>query len=130
MHARAYRRQVIARQAQAFTGEKLEDIAGTAHFTDGFGQGLAFFASQQGAQFLLAGEDFAADLVQRIAARLDAGGRPGRERSPCRINGSLDLGDVSLGIFANHIAQVGGVDIGAVFSGCYPLATDVIVETL
>ena len=42
-------------------------------------QRLALFARQQGAQLVLAGQDFVADLVQRIGARLDAAGRPGRE---------------------------------------------------
>ena len=72
MDARAHRRQVIARQAQALTGEKLEDITGAADFTDRFRQGLALFACEQVAQLFLASEDFAADFVQCVAARLNA----------------------------------------------------------
>ncbi|MNN02048.1 hypothetical protein D3C81_1146870 [compost metagenome] len=35
--ARTHRRQIVAGQTQAFTGEELEDVAGAGHFADGFG---------------------------------------------------------------------------------------------
>ena len=115
--ARAHRRQVIAGQTQAFAGEELEDVAGAGHFANGFGQGLALFPGQQRAEFFAAGEDFGADFIQRIVARLNAGRRPGRERGARSVDGGIDLGQIGLGVFADDIGQFGRVDVGAVV-GC------------
>ncbi|MNF74083.1 hypothetical protein D3C84_561060 [compost metagenome] len=130
VHARAYRRQIVAGQAQAFAGEELEDVTGTAHLANGFGQGLAFLAGEQGAELFLAREDLAADFVQRIATGLDTGRRPGREGRTGRVDGGIDLGLVGLCVVADHIGQVRGVDVGLVLRASDPLAANVVVEAL
>ncbi len=43
--------------AQRLPREELEDAAGARHFADAFGQRLAFFAGQQPAQLVLAGQE-------------------------------------------------------------------------
>ncbi|MNF66278.1 hypothetical protein D3C84_480650 [compost metagenome] len=127
--AGAHRGQHFAGLAQAFAGVELEDIAGAAHFADGLGQGLAFFPGQQRTELFAAGEDFAADLVQRVAARLDTGSRPGRKRGAGGGNGLIDLSGVGLGILADHIGQVGRIDIARIAGSGEPLAADIVVVT-
>jgi hypothetical protein len=81
------------RQAQAFAGEELEDLAGAGGLADAFGQGLAFFARQQVPSSFLAGEDFGAGLSSASkrcwAARRDAPGRLrlGRCGTAARLRG-------------------------------------------
>ena len=128
--ARAHRRHVIARQAQAFTGEEFEDIAGAGHLANGFGQGLALFPGQQGAEFFTTGEDLAADFIQRIVTRLDTGGGPRRERGAGSVDGRVDLGHVGFGVFANGVGHIRRVDVGAVVGAGYPFAIDVVLKTL
>jgi hypothetical protein len=128
--ARTHRRQVVAGQAQAFTGEEFEDVTGAGHFADGFRQGLALFPGQQGAEFFATGEDFGADFIQRIMTRLDPGSGPRRKSSARRVDGRVDLGEVSLGVFANDIRQLRRIDVGRVVGTGNPLATDVVFETL
>ena len=70
--AGAYRRNDLAGQAQAFAGEELEDFAGAGGLADALGFRFAFFARQQRAEFLAPGQDFRADLVERIGPGLDA----------------------------------------------------------
>ena len=45
-----HRRQLLAREAQHFAGEELEDVPGARRFADAFGQRLAFLARQQRAR--------------------------------------------------------------------------------
>ncbi|MCY1351110.1 hypothetical protein D9M69_373660 [compost metagenome] len=127
-YAGAHRGQHLAGQAQAFAGEELEDVAGTAHLAYGFGQGLALFPRQQGAQFLAAGEDLAAHLVQGIGTGLDTGDGPGREGGAGRRDGLGHLGGVGLGVFAQAVTQVGGVDVARVAAAGHPFPADVVVE--
>jgi hypothetical protein len=61
----------------AFAGEELEDVAGAGHFADGFGQGLAFFAREQVAQFGLARQDLGAGGVEDVEALLRRRQAPG-----------------------------------------------------
>ncbi|MNG31397.1 hypothetical protein D3C84_1171880 [compost metagenome] len=82
------------------------------------------------AEFFTAGEDLAANFVQRIMTGLDARGRPGRKGGAGGFNGGVDLRCVSLGVFTDDIGQVRRVDVGAIVSTGYPLAVDVVIETL
>ncbi|MNZ78403.1 hypothetical protein D3C78_969720 [compost metagenome] len=125
--AGAHRRQGLARQAQAFAGEELEDLARARDFAHGFGPGLAFLARQQVAQLFLARQDLGANLVERVVARLDAGNAPGREGGRGGGDGGLQVIRAALGVLADHIAEVAGVDVGAVAGGGRPLAVDQIV---
>ena len=128
--AGAHRGQRLARQTQAFAGEELEDVAGAGGFADAFGAGLAFFAGQQGAEFFAARQDFGADLVQRVGAGLNAGDRPGREGGAGGLHRRLHLLGAGLGVVAQHVGQVGGVDVGAVAGAGYPGAVDEVVKFL
>ena len=69
-------------------------------------------------------------LSQRIAARLDTGRRPGRKSGAGGGDGLLDLRGIGLGVFADHIGQVGRIDIARVIAAGEPLAADVVVVTL
>lgn len=126
----ADRLQRLASLAQALAGEELEDIAGTGDFADGFRQSLALLAGQQRAELFAAGEDFQADLFQRIGTRLNAEAGPGREGAAGGGDGLLNLGGIGLGVFADHVRQVGGVDVGLVAIRGDPLAVDVVVVAL
>ncbi|VVN46230.1 hypothetical protein PS659_05852 [Pseudomonas fluorescens] len=128
--ARTHRRQIVAGQAQAFTGEELEDVAGAGHFTDGFRQGFALFPGQQGAELFATGEDFSTDLVQGVMTGLNAGSGPGRERGAGGVDGGVDLSQISLGVVANGVGQLGRVDVGRVIATGNPFAIDVVIETL
>ena len=108
---RADRLQRLASLAQALAGEELEDIAGTGDFADGFRQSLALLAGQQRAELFAAGEDFQADLFQRIGARTDAEAGPGREGAAGGGDGLLDTGGIGPGVFADHVRQVGGLTL-------------------
>jgi hypothetical protein len=126
----AHRGHDLAREAQAFAGEELEDVAGAGGFADAFGAGLAFFARKQGTEFFLAGEDFAADLVERIGACLDAAGGPGREGGGGSSHGIVDVRGITLRVLAQHVGQVAGVEVGAVACAGTPFAANQVVEVL
>ncbi|MNV29914.1 hypothetical protein D3C71_1211630 [compost metagenome] len=110
-HARAHGRDHLAAGAQRLAGKELEDGRGAAHFSDGFGQGLAFFAGQQVAQLGLARNDFVAHGVQDVKALLGRGHAPcGERRVGCR-HGLQRLLAARHGVVADHIACVGGVGV-------------------
>ena len=120
----------LARQAQAFAGEELEDVAGARGLADAFGLGLAFFARQQRAELFLAREDLVADLVERVRARLDAAGGPGGKGGGGGGDGGIHLVRVALRVLAEHVGQVARVDVGAVAGAGEPFAVDEVVEVL
>ena len=122
--------QGLASLTQAFAGEVLEDVAGAGDFADGFGKSLAFFPRQQRAELFAAGEDFQADLFQRIGTRLDAEGGPRREGATGGGDGLLDLRGIGLRVFADHVREVGRVGVGLVAIRADPLAVDEVVVAL
>ena len=125
---RTHARHGLAGQAQTFTGKKRKNLACTAGFADAFGQGLAFFACQQAAQLVLAGENFIGCLFQNLVAFLRSGARPGRE---CRLgggNGFVGLCARCAGIMSDHIRGVGRVDVLVDAGAVDPLAADMVFE--
>eukprot|EP01132_Coremiostelium_polycephalum_P019330 gene19329-22993_t len=62
--------------------------------------------------------------------RLDPGSGPRRKSSARSVDGRVDLGEVSLGVFANDIRQLRRIDVGRVVGAGNPLATDVVFKTL
>ena len=75
--ARAHGRHHLAAGTQRFAGKELEDVAGACHLADGLGQGLAFLAREQVAQFGLARQDLGAGGVEDVEALLRGGQAPG-----------------------------------------------------
>ena len=91
---------------KTFASEKFEDVASTFCLTHAFDSGLALFARQQRAELFATREDFVADLVQCVAARLNATGRPRRKGCARGTNRGLQLGDVRLRLLADDVAQI------------------------
>ncbi len=132
LHAdvRSHRRQQFARQPQAFAREELEDLAGARGLADAFGLGLAFFASEQRAEFFLARKNLGADLVERIGAGLDAAGGPGREGGGSGCHSGFDMRSVALRVLGDGVAEVRRVQVRAVAAALGPLAADEVVVLL
>src|SRR5207247_2964256 len=120
--AGAHGGQNFAAGAQRFAGKELEDVAGAGDFADGLGQGLAFFAGQQVAEFGAARQDFAAHGIEDVKALLRGAERPGREGGLGGGNRVLGLGGVGLGVFAYQVARVRGVDVARDAGGIDPFA--------
>ncbi len=119
---------LFAHQAQRLAGEERKDLAGTSDLADAFGQGLAFLAGEQAAQLFLAGEDFERDLVQRVKALLRRRARPGGEGGLGRGDRLLGLRLVGLGVFADHIVGIGGVDVLGDAGAIDPFAADEVFQ--
>ena len=128
--ARAYRGHDFTSQAQALAGEELEDVAGARDLANAFGHGLAFFTGQQGAEFFTPGQDFGADLVQRIGSGLDVAGRPGGEGGLGGLDRGIELRGIGLGVVADDVGNIGRIDVGGVLGTRNPLAVDEVVVFL
>ncbi len=119
---------LLADQAQRLAGEERKDLAGARDLADALGQGLAFLAGQQAAELFLAGEDFERNLVQRIIALLRCRLRPGREGGLRGGDRLLGLRLVGLGVFADEIVGVGGVDVPGDAGAVDPFAADEVLQ--
>ena len=130
LHTGAHRSQGLTLYAQGLTGKEFEDLAGTGHFAHAFGQGLALFARQQLTQLVLARQQLAADLVQRVETALRCAKAPlgqGVGRSP---DGFLYLGTVGAGIFRDDVACVRRVLATAHGDTVDPTSVDVVPDRL
>ena len=106
VQAGAHGGELLARDAQRLAGEELEDLPGAADLADRLGKRLALLAGEQVAQLRLAGEDFRADEVERVGARLRRGHRPLRERRARGGDGGARLGIPGAGVFVDHVRRV------------------------
>ena len=125
--AGAHGGQCFTGQAQAFTGKELEDVAGTGSFANAFGACLALFAGEQGAQLFFASQDFIPDFVERVGAGLDATCRPSRKGLLGSGYRGVELGHIGLGVFTDHVCEVGRIQVGRVAGAGEPFAVDQVV---
>ena len=119
---------LLADQAQRFAGEECKDLAGTGDLADALGERLAFLAGEQAAELFLAGEDFEGNLVQRVVAHLRRRLRPGGEGGLGCRNRLLGLRLVGLGVLADEIVGVGGVDVLGDAGAVDPFAADEVLQ--
>ena len=120
---------LLAGQAQRLAGEEREDLAGARDFADAFRQGLAFLARQQAAELVLAREDFDAEILfEDVEALLRRRARPGREGGLGGGDRLLGLRLVGLGVFADDIVGVGGIDVPGDAGAVDPFAVDEVLE--
>ena len=80
VNAGAYTRHDLAGQAQAFSGEEIEDLSGAYRLAHPLGKRLPFLAGELSPQFLAPGEDLVRRLLEDVVALLDTRARPRRER--------------------------------------------------
>src|SRR5690606_19215573 len=130
VHARTCRSQLLAGDAQRLAGEELEDLPGARGLADALGQGLAFLARQQPAQFLLARQDFAADRVEDVGALLRTGQRPRRQRRVRRVHRLRRLRGVEPAVVADRARQVRRILVDVAAVALDPLPGDVAAENL
>ena len=122
--AGAHRRQLLAREAQRFAGEELEDVPGPRRLADAFGQRLAFLARQEPAELVLAREDFGADAIEEVRSLLDRARRPRRSGRFGGGDRRARLRGIGLRVFADHVADVRRIAIGRCRSAGDPFAGD------
>ena len=104
---------------------ELENMAGPCHLADRLRQDLALLARQQGAELLPARQDLAADEVERVEALLRRRAAPLRQCGLCRCYRLRHMHGLGFGIVADHIVEIGRVDIQARGRGGDPLAADI-----
>ncbi|MGY3104025.1 hypothetical protein ACVWW7_000652 [Bradyrhizobium sp. LM6.9] len=126
--AGTHRGALLADQAQRFAGEERKNLAGARDLADALGQGLAFLAGEQAAELFLAGDDLERDLVQRVIAHLRRRLRPGGEGGLGGGDGLLGLRLVGLGVFADDVVGVGGVDVPGDGGAIDPFAADEVLQ--
>jgi hypothetical protein len=108
------------------SGHELEDGAGASRLADALRFRLAFFAREQRAELFLAREEGVADGIENVGALLRRRARPGRPRGFRGGDGGLGLMLVGLGIMADHVVDIRGIDVGAGIGPLGPFAGDVI----
>ena len=81
LDAGAHGGELLARHAQRFTREELEDVRRADGFADAFRERLAFLAREQPAELVLARQDVGSDLVEDVRAILDRADTTWRPRS-------------------------------------------------
>ena len=91
------------------------------------GRVLPFLARQQPAQLLLARQDLGADLVQRVEPDLRRARPPAREGGTRARDRVLGLLPVGVAVLADHVVDVGRVDVPARAGPLDPLAGDEVL---
>ena len=104
-------REFLARNPQRFASEEVEDLAGPGRLADPFRQRLALLAREQAPELLAAGEDLGRNLEQDVVALLRRGARPGGKGRMRGLDRGAGLGGVGLGVFADEVVGVRGVDV-------------------
>ena len=66
----------FAGQAQGLAGKERKYLSGAGDLADALRQSLAFFAGEQSTEFVLAGDDFGGDPVERVKPLLRGRARP------------------------------------------------------
>src|SRR5690606_8952388 len=92
VEAGAGRFERTAMAAQRLAGEVAEDAGGAQRLADAFGAGLAFFAGEQLAEFVRAGEDRVGDLVEHVGAHFGRSVGPAGERVGRGLDRLVDFG--------------------------------------
>ena len=119
-----HRGHPLAGKAQRLAGEELEDLAGARRLADAFGQRLALLARQQLAELLPALQDLVAGRVEQVEALLRRAPRPGREGRLGGRDRPLRQRPVGARVLADHVVQIGRVDVVLRVRALDPLAAD------
>ncbi len=108
-------------------GKEREDLSGARDLADALRQCLAFLSRQQATEFVLAGEDFGGDAVERVKPLLRCRARPFGERRLGRGDRLQRLGRIGLRIFADDVIGIRRVDVSADAGTLGPFTGDIVL---
>ncbi len=114
----------LACEAQRLAREELEDLPGATGLADAVGERLALLARQQLAELLAPLQDFVAGRVEQIEALLRGASRPGGKSLLGGADRAFRGRPVGAGKGADHVLDVGRVDVGGALAALDPLTPD------